>query len=297
MKSMLYQFLSQRTIITPEYTDLWNIVNRHALHTDGYQVLYEIMQRIHPALDPDSIFSPPESKDYSDVHEYYYFFDSYLMHEKHSGRHYSAREKVNMFLRGLDNVTYNSAITRIRQQMDSWKPTDNEGPDLLKLPKLPNLIEKYIEEAGNNHAVIHRAEHRVNNNNHKDTQGHLNKHIGTRKTDDECREYVDILCPLCHTHGHPQQHCDRMALWLHLKEAAKALNEKLRAKLIANYTVQDNKRRNRKLAKIRGTVRQLYETGDYDAGDQLLHNAMDKIQYCEEIDSQHAAESDQSTSS
>jgi hypothetical protein len=223
MKSTLYQFLAQRTIIMPENTDLRNIVKRHALQTDGYQVLYKIMQRIHPMLDPDSILSPPESKDYSDVHEYYHFFDSYLMHEKHSGRHYTAREKVNLFIRGLDPITYNSAITRIRQQMDSWQPNDQEGPDLLKLPKLPNLVEKYTEDAGST-AVIHRFERRPNDTKHKE------KPVGKRLDDPDRREYVDILCPLCQTHGHPKQHCDRMALWLLLKDASKNVDDKLRNK-------------------------------------------------------------------
>jgi hypothetical protein len=40
MKSTLYHFLAQRTIIGTEHTDLRNIVKRHAVSTDGYHVLY-----------------------------------------------------------------------------------------------------------------------------------------------------------------------------------------------------------------------------------------------------------------
>jgi hypothetical protein len=50
MKCTLYHFLAQRTIITTEFTDLQNIINRNAMTTDGYRVLYDIKARIHPLL-------------------------------------------------------------------------------------------------------------------------------------------------------------------------------------------------------------------------------------------------------
>jgi len=91
MKCTLYHFLAQRTIITVEYTDIRNIINRNAMTTDGYRVLYDIMARIHPALNTDNIFTAPRVTDYSDIHEYYTYLDSYLMHEKYAGRVYHPR--------------------------------------------------------------------------------------------------------------------------------------------------------------------------------------------------------------
>jgi len=65
-----------------------------------------------------------------------------------------------------------------------------------------------------------------------------------------------------------------MALWLHLKEGSKLVDDKLLAKLQANYAAVDAQRRSKKLTKIKGTVRQLYQNGLYDEGDQLLDSAM-----------------------
>jgi hypothetical protein len=69
MKCTLYHFLAQRSIITMEYTDLRNIINRNAMTTDGYRVLYDIMARIHPALNTDNTFTAPRVGDYGNIHE------------------------------------------------------------------------------------------------------------------------------------------------------------------------------------------------------------------------------------
>jgi hypothetical protein len=65
-----------------------------------------------------------------------------------------------------------------------------------------------------------------------------------------------------------------MAIWLNLKDGAKLVDDKLRTKLLGNYSELDNKRRLKKLTKIRGTVRQLYQTGKFDEGEDLLNSAM-----------------------
>ena len=70
MKCTVYHGLAQCTIITAEYTDIHNINNRNAMTTDGYRVLYDIMARIHPALNTDNIFTARRVSDYSDIHEY-----------------------------------------------------------------------------------------------------------------------------------------------------------------------------------------------------------------------------------
>ncbi len=141
MKNTLYHFLAQKSILSYEHTDLRNIINHHALTTDGYQALYEIMERIHPSLDPNATYDIPTSTDYKDVHEYYNYMASYFMHESLQGQQYNPRQQVNLFLKGLD-ATYAVAVKRIRIKMDSWKVDDIDGPEDLQLMKLPNLVEK-----------------------------------------------------------------------------------------------------------------------------------------------------------
>jgi len=291
MKTVLYHFLAQRTIISLEYNDLRNIINRHAVLTDGYHALYEIMERIHPALDPDVIFTAPQCHHYSNIHEYYTYLSSFIMHERLAGRHYTPREQLNYFLRGLDS-SYNAAIKRIRSQMDGWQASDPNVPEKLVLANLPNLVEKYLEDedADGTKAIVRRMGNGKNPRSNKDGDN-------ANKPDDNGRQYVDIKCPLCQTYGHHKSNCDHMAIWLNLKEGSKLVDDKLRAKLQTAYAELDNKRRTRKLTKLRGTVRQLYQNGQFAEGEHLLNSAMYANDRTLAISSPHHSDSDDAASS
>jgi hypothetical protein len=268
MKCTLYHFLAQRSIISPDQSDLHNIINRQAITTDGYRVLYDIMQRVHPALNSDAKFTIPLSSQYNDVHEYYSQFQSYIMHEKFAGRLYKPREQLVRFLEGLD-MSYAPAVNHIRMQLDNWNAEDHQTPENLQLANLPNLIELYMEESGPTNAVIRRFTQGHKLSNPRNTQ-----HKNDEETQNDKRPYVDIKCPLCLTYGHPKQHCDHMAIWLILKENSKLVDDKLRQKLLANYAAVDAKCRIKKLNKLKGTVRMLYQNGQITEGEQLLDQTL-----------------------
>jgi len=65
-----------------------------------------------------------------------------------------------------------------------------------------------------------------------------------------------------------------MASWLHLKDASKLVDDKLRAKLNAHFAAVDTQRRDKKLSKIKGIVRQLYQDGNISDGDKLLEKTL-----------------------
>jgi hypothetical protein len=90
------------------------------------------------------------------------------------------------------------------------------------------------------------------------------------QTDTTARPYVDVKCSLCNSFGHTNYNCDRMALWLHSKAGSKLLDEKLHLKILANYAEPDAKRWSKKIGKIRGTIRLLYENGQFEEGEKLL---------------------------
>jgi hypothetical protein len=94
------------------------------------------------------------------------------------------------------------------------------------------------------------------------------------KSEATTRKFLDIKCPLCQSFGHPKTQCDRMATWLNLKDASKSVDDKLRATITGNYAKVDAERRAKKMARLKGTVRQLYSEGHYHAGDQLLEDYM-----------------------
>ena len=267
MKNTLYQFLAQRTTIPPEYTDIRNIVNRNAVQTDGYRVLYDIMARIHPKLNPDNKFDAPKSADYSDIHEYSLFLTSYFMHEKYLGRNYTPREQANKFINGMD-AQYKFAIGKLRGRMKLWSTTDPNIPEGLEMDNLPNMVDEYMEEDDTT-PVIHRFERKGGRHDKDDKP--RDKHVDT---DNTLRKYVDIQCPLCKSHGHQKYQCDRMAIFLNLQEGIKLVDDKLKTKLQSNFADLDAKRRSKRVAKLRGTVRQLYQAGAYNEGEKLIEQVL-----------------------
>jgi hypothetical protein len=118
MADALYQLLILTDTIPTEYTELRNILHRHASNTDGYSSLYEIMERIHPLLNANAKLNPPLSINCTDIHDYINLLDSYFLHNWLEGIHFTARQQVNIFLNGLDS-SYAAAISQIKQQMRS----------------------------------------------------------------------------------------------------------------------------------------------------------------------------------
>jgi hypothetical protein len=113
---------------------------------------------------------------------------------------------------------------------------------------------------------------------------------------DKC-PYLDVKCPLCLTFGHPKQHCDHMAIWLILKENSKLVDDKFRQKLLANYAAVDAKRQTKKINKIKGTVRLLYQNGQITEGEQLLDRTLSFLQQPLEGSKQDSSDSEDSQDS
>ena len=290
MKSQLYQWLTQCHIIPSTQTDLRNIINRQAMTTDGYCVLNDIMVRIHPAaLNADNLFLTPIPTNYSDIHEYYTYMNSFIMYAKFAGRVYKPREQLFHFLRGLDH-SFAPAVSRIRRQLDNWATNDPNVPDNLQLSNLPDLVEQYMDkDAGDtNNAIVRRIEKGEKgfaNHKHRDRESNS-------KSDETTHQYINTKCPLSQCFGHYKQNCDRMALWLHLKNNSKQVDDKLKVKLHANFAEIDNKRRT-KVAKLKGTVHQLYLAGQFEGGEKLLNSTISSFTKCDGSES----DSSKSTSS
>lgn len=286
MKTPLYHFLAQTTTISTDHHDVRNIVIKYALTTDGYRALYDIMKRIHPKLNPDATFDKPEIKNHADVHEYYLYINAYYMHEEYSNRHYTPREKLNEFLNGLD-ANYHPAISRIRGIMDGWPVTETRVPETLQFENLPDLVDQYMEESGTL-PTIHRMQF------NRGDRGDKSHREGTPKLDATARKWIDVQCPLCLSYGHTKTQCDRMAVWLNLKEGSKMVDEKLRGVLSKNYAKVDGERRAKKVARLKGTVRQLYSDGQFTAGERLLDDCLSKFGDMFTPAEAHDSESDQS---
>jgi hypothetical protein len=88
-----------------------------------------------------------------------------------------------------------------------------------------------------------------------------------------------------------------MAIWLILKENSKLVDDKFRQKLLANYAAVDAKRQTKKINKIKGTVRLLYQNGQITEGEQLLDRTLSFLQQPLEGSKQDSSDSEDSQDS
>jgi hypothetical protein len=136
--------------------------------------------------------------------------------------------------------------------LDSWQPFDKTVPELLKLTSLPNTIERFIHEetgATFSHPTIHRTQ---------DKRPHHPKKPGTQN---DARTTVDKYCHYCGTHGHLSTNCDFMAKLLIAQDSLTKVDTKVRKDLQDNFREEQRKKRDKKLKKKTGMIRQLLDTG------------------------------------
>lgn len=74
------------------------------------------------------------------------------------------------------------------------------------------------------------------------------------------------------------------------------MDDKIKAKLLKNFAANEDQRRLKKVTKLRGTVRQLYTMGQFDAGDALWNALTPKYQDLAQ-DTQDVSDSDTSNQS
>jgi hypothetical protein len=251
MAGTLYQKLQNPEVIPTEYTAMRNIINRFAEKNDGYEVLYAMLELVHPALHKDAVMSPPKSSECGDdIHLYAQKFDAWLRYETYANRPYTPREQINKFVNEL-SPTFAPAITRVRRLLDAWNPWDLVVPEVLKITALPNTIDRFMtEEAGVGVGYI-RAVHASK----KTRQGHPGKPMPPPT------DVSDKTCTFCGCQGHDPPNCHFMAKLVIATESLKKVDNKVKKELKDNLKQQQKQRREQRLQKHTSTIRQLLDQG------------------------------------
>jgi hypothetical protein len=224
MASTLYQKLQSTEVIPLEYTSIRNIINRFAEVNDGYQVLYAMLELVHPALQTDAVISPPKSNECGDdIHLYAQKFDAWLRYESYANRPYSPREQVNKFI-NEPSSTFAPAISRVRRLLDAWSPFDITPPEVLKITALPNTIERFMnEELGQASSHVRKINERRNRQHPKAPRP---PPINTGG-----KEGKDEYCFYCGDFGHPTSNCLFMAKLMKANESIDRVDPKTKKEL------------------------------------------------------------------
>ena len=263
MSQALYQLLDSEDTISRDNTEIVNKVTKYASNTNGYATLYDIMAQIHPLLNPDAPFPPPMTKNCTDIHEYYNQVEAYFLHNKLEQNYLTPRKKVQIFLNGMDE-TYAPAIRILTQKLKEWPQDQHEPPRYLVLDSLPKKIEDIMKED----AYLSRPIVRITR--HRPTQP--NRRMQTLNSDHQLktRPMVDSTCRLCQGYGHKRIDCDKMAQYLILQEQSQHLDEKMKNKILDIFSKTLEKRKQQRMQRIKGIVRQLYTDGQYEEADKYI---------------------------
>jgi len=262
MGGALYQKLQDHNVIPLEFSSARTIINRFAQINDGYQVLYAMVE---PILETDALYSPPESRNFSDIYEYATKVDSYFLFEERKERKYNEREQVTIFIRGLD-ARYDKAIQRVRQLLDVGKKTDSTVPEPLKLTALPTSIERYLSEANGTNPTICALLNPHDRPRTNDRKGSNNRSFDTNRassfTDRTRQGDPDARCGICHIKGHNNSQCNGYAKHLLYILADKNMDNQIKSKVVENYKHEIKLRGEQQLKRRRmAVVRQLWDSG------------------------------------
>ena len=156
MGATLYEKLSDVECIPEKFTRTRHLVDRYVDINDGYQVLYELLEESHPALDKDPDHRPPLSDNCDgDIQEYTAQYQIYLKAEKLNGRTYKEYEQVRNYLQGLGE-DFAPAVQYVKTLMKSWGNPASMNP-LTTLRLLPKTIEDYMSENNISTALHHQG--------------------------------------------------------------------------------------------------------------------------------------------
>jgi len=257
MAGTLYQKLQSPDVIPVEYTAMRNIINRFAEKNDGYEVLYAMLENVHPALQKDAVMCPPKSSECGDdIHVYAQKFDAWIRYETYANRPYSPREQINKFVNEL-SPTFAPAISRVRRLLDAWNPWDLVVPEVLKITALPNTIERFMhEEAGTGTPYI-RA---VNDGRKYRPSSKTGKGL-QHKVQPPPSDVSDKLCSFCGCRGHEPPQCHFMAKLIIANESLTKVDPKVKKELKENLRQQQKQRREQRLRRHANTIRQLIDQG------------------------------------
>lgn len=159
------------------------------------------------------------------------------------------------------NLTWDQMTRQLSYTMIT--PYNNKTPpDNLQIPVLARMVERMMADSTGKPTI--RATIRKPPQ-HKPRQ-HTKQHAAN---DSQDRQYIDIQCALCQRYGYQKIDCDKMAIWLILQENRKLLDDKLKQKLLDNYSKIIATRQTQKLQCIKGTVHQLYTDGHMEQADTL----------------------------
>ena len=147
MSMAIYNHLFDDKFVPHSYMEARAALKRTTSTLDGYRVLFQMLESIHPRIGScDYTNSAPVFDDCEDLDDFTNQYENFFVYESLDNRKYTDRNKLNMFLQSLDS-TYEVARTRINVILDTNCSSPSVPPE-LELSCISVTILKYMAYVG-----------------------------------------------------------------------------------------------------------------------------------------------------
>jgi hypothetical protein len=303
MAAALYEKLADTSCISEDYPTIRHIIDGYTEDNDGYQIMYEIMEEHHPALQSDPVYHAPTSLECDNkLQEYTAHFQTYMTSQALNHHYYQLKGQVLHYLAGLDEE-FSPAVTHLQMLLDSWG-TSNGLPPKCDLHVLPKTIDDYMKKHTNQvtpfiqSAVAHTQEMPLVQpmdeiakilSKHMDEttsivrslQNNPSKLTANKSLTDK-RQSVDIFCDACGGHGHKAKNCDFTAQLVKGLDFIATLDAAKKKDIMETFLKEQTRRKLVKITVGKGRARVLRDTGDAEG----LYKLLTKLDTNEDSDSQ-----------
>jgi len=292
MAAALYEKLADISCISEDYPALRHIIDGYTEDNDGYQIMYEIMEEHHPALQSDPVYRAPTSLECDNKLQDTARFQTYMTSETLNHRYYQPKEQILHYLAGLDDE-FSAAVQYVQTLLDSWGSAHGLPPK-CDLRVLPKTIDDCMKKHGNQTTSIIRSavasapelqptpsvdEISKLLAKHMDETTSIVRSLQNRnsklpaKQSNEKRQSVDIFCDACGGHGHKAKNCDFTARLIKGLDFIATLDVTKKKDIMETFLKEQTRRRLVKIKDRKGRARVLRDSGDIGGLYQLLSNS------------------------
>ena len=130
MSMALYNYLAKPGVLPNDSSDAIGLIQQHSHRSDGFHLLYQLMRRAHPMLQPNHSSARPKWDDTGNLYLHAAHWQRYFENKRAQGRHYSDYEQSSLYLTSI-GTTDLTETQGIRQLLDQIRESRKQTTLLL----------------------------------------------------------------------------------------------------------------------------------------------------------------------
>ena len=278
MSNAIYNHLFDPNFVSDTYTVAKVALKRASSSLDGYLVLHQMLEPLHPRIgDSNVCIKLPTFEDSKDLDDLANSFINFFVYEELEKRTYSLREKLIKYIDTLPS-SFEKAKSRIDTILDTT-PQSETLPQSLELSRLPITIERYMNQAGAHMPktiptikAMNNTRSRSRDQNNPRNENINDKQIG--KFSPRRIPKVDSMCSSCGVYGHNFDTCEITCKIINVNKWLDKASDETRNAIIKSFREKQKDRRDKLISM---TIKALYQP--HEENSIVLDNDTAKVDF------------------